>query len=149
MRVSNLIALIVVPLVAGLDVGRYYWSNLPSSFVLVGLVLLIVSTVVLNWAMAVNRHFELTVRIQKDRSHKVITEGPYKVVRHPGYLAGILYIFSIPLILGSVFTFIPVCVYIVLIILRTWLEDRTLSKELKGYTVYVEKVRYRIFPWLW
>lgn len=149
MRASNLVALIAVPFVAGLDVGRYYWSNLSSSFVVVGFILLIVSTVVLNWAMAVNPYFEPTVRIQKDRGHQVITKGPYKVVRHPGYLAGILYIFSIPFIMGSVFTFIPVCIYTALIILRTLLEDRTLIKELNGYSEYVEKVRYRIFPWLW
>jgi protein-S-isoprenylcysteine O-methyltransferase Ste14 len=108
MRVTNLTALIAVPAVAGLDIGRFYWSNLDWSWLVVGLLLLVVSTLLLNWAMIVNPNFEPTVRIQKDRGHKVITNGPYRIIRHPGYLAGILYILSVPLIMGSILTFIPV-----------------------------------------
>ena len=149
MRVSNLTVLIPIPAIAGFDVGRFHWSNLDVHFVVLGLVLFIFSTVLLNWAMIVNPYFEPTVRIQKDRDHKVITSGPYKIVRHPGYLAGILFTFSIPLIIGSVFTFIPVGIYALLMIIRTLLEDRTLHKELNGYSEYAEKVRYRLLPWLW
>jgi len=149
MRISNLMVLIPIPAIAGLDVGRFHWSNLDVNFAVVGFVLFITSTVLLNWAMAVNLHFEPTVRIQKDRDHRVITSGPYKIVRHPGYLAGILYTLSIPLIIGSVFTFIPVGVYAILMIIRTLLEDRTLHKELNGYSEYAKKVRYRLLPWLW
>lgn len=149
MRLSNLTVLIAVPTIAGLDVGRFYWSNLDFSFVALGLILFAISTFFLNWAMAVNPYFEPTVRIQKDRGHRVITGGPYKIVRHPGYLAGILYIFSTPLIIGSVLTFIPVVVYDILIIIRTSLEDRTLHRELEEYSRYAEKVRYRLIPWIW
>jgi protein-S-isoprenylcysteine O-methyltransferase Ste14 len=149
MRASNLTVLVPVTAIAGLDVGRFHWSRLDIWFVVVGLVLFIASTVLLNWAMTVNPHFEPTVRIQKDRDHKVITSGPYKIVRHPGYLAGILYALSIPLIMGSAFTFIPVGVYAILIIIRTHLEDRTLHKELNGYSKYAKKVQYRLLPWLW
>ena len=99
--------------------------------------------------MIMNPHFESTVRIQKDRGHKVITSGPYRIVRHPGYLAGVLYILSVPLIMGSFFTFIPVGMYILLMITRTILEDKTLQKELNGYSEYVQKMRYKRFPWVW
>jgi protein-S-isoprenylcysteine O-methyltransferase Ste14 len=149
MRVTNLWILIIVTSIAGLDVGRYKWLELDIWLILPGFLLLTISTILLNWAMVVNRHFESTVRIQKDRGHKVITTGPYKIVRHPGYLAGILSIISIPLIIGSGFTFIPVGIYIILVSIRTLLEDRTLQIELDGYSDYTKKVKYRLFPGIW
>jgi len=111
--------------------------------------LIAVSSILLNWAMIVNPHFEPTVRIQKDRGHKVITSGPYNIVRHPGYLAGILFILSIPLMIGSVFTFIPAGIYVFLVTVRTWLEDKTLQEELDGYSEYAERIKYRLFPGIW
>lgn len=149
MRISNLLVLIPIPVIAGLDVGRFHWSSLNIYFAPVGLMLFSISTVIINWAMIVNPYFEPTVRIQKDRGHKVITNGPYKIVRHPGYLAGILYTSSIPLIIGSLYTFIPVGIYILLIVVRALLEDRTLHRELNGYPEYAKKVRYKLLPWLW
>lgn len=149
MRASNLVVLIAMPVVAGLDVGRFHWSNLDFAFMFPGMVLLFLSSFFLNWAMAVNPFFEPTVRIQKDRTHTVVTRGPYKIVRHPGYLAGLAYIFSIPLIIGSVFVLIPAGVYMILVLLRTSLEDKTLCRELIGYSEYSKKVRYRLFPWIW
>ena len=149
MRVSNLMVILIVPAVAGLDLGRFHWSNLDISFVLVGLGSLIISTVLINWAMIVNPHFEPTVRIQRNRNHKVITTGPYKVVRHPGYLAAILFALSIPLVIGSVLTLIPVGSYILLMMIRTLLEDRTLNEELDGYSEYAKRVRHKLFPGIW
>ncbi len=149
MRASNLTVLIAVPAVAGLDIGRFQSPSLDVFFALVGFVLFTISTILLNWAMAVNPHFEPTVRIQKDRDHKVIASGPYKMVRHPGYLAGILFTLSIPLIIGSVFTLVPSGVYSLLLIIRTSLEDKTLHKELDGYSEYAKQVRYRLFPEIW
>jgi protein-S-isoprenylcysteine O-methyltransferase Ste14 len=149
MRASNLVVLIVLPVVAGLDVGRFGWSSLDVAFMIPGFVLLCFSTLVLNWAMALNPFFEPTVRIQTDRGHKVVTRGPYGFVRHPGYLAGILYVLSFPLIVGSAFAFVAAGIYTVLIVLRTSLEDRTLCRELSGYREYSKKVRCRLFPWVW
>ena len=149
MRVSNLTVLILIPVIAGFDIGRFLWSRLDIYFAVVGFVLFFVSTVLINWAMLVNPYFEQTVRIQKDRGHKMITSGPYKIVRHPGYLAGILYTLSIPLIIGSLYTIIPVGIYVLLIVVRTLLEDRTLHRELDGYPGYAKKVRYKLLPWLW
>ncbi len=149
MRVSNLTVLIAIPIIAGLDVGRFQWSDLDVQFAALGFTFFIISTILINWAMVVNPHFEPTVRIQKDRGHKVISSGPYKIVRHPGYLAGILYTLSIPLIIGSVFTFIPAGIYAILFIIRTSLEDRTLHKELDGYSEYAKQVKHKLFPSIW
>lgn len=148
MRLSNLTVIILIPAIAGLDF-RFNWSILDTNFVFVGLVFGVASTVLLNWAMIVNPHFEPTVRIQKERNHKVITSGPYKIVRHPGYLAGILFAISIPLLIGSFFSFFAVGIYVILMILRTCLEDKTLQEELEGYLEYISQVKYRLFPGIW
>ena len=149
MRVNNIMVMFIVPTIAGLDIGRFHWSSLSVHSAAVGFVLYIIGAVLLNWAMIVNPHFEPTVRIQKDRDHQVITTGPYKFVRHPGYLAGILWTLSIPLIIGSLFAFIPAGIYILLTIIRTSLEDKTLRKELNGYFEYAKRVKYRLFPGVW
>jgi protein-S-isoprenylcysteine O-methyltransferase Ste14 len=147
MRVSNLTVIIVIPTVAGLDVGRFQWSHLDIHFAAIALVITIISTVLLNWAMVVNPHFEPTVRIQEE--HTVITSGPYQIVRHPGYLAGILFALSIPLMMGSVYAFIPAGIYALLMLARTWLEDRTLQEELEGYAEYTKRTRFRLLPGIW
>ncbi len=149
MRAINLTVLVAVPAIAGLDVGRFHWSTLDVQFAALGVVFLMTSTILINWAMAVNPHFEPTVRIQKDRDHNVISSGPYGIVRHPGYLGGVFYTLSIPLIIGSAFTFIPVGIYVTLLIIRASLEDRTLQEELDGYTEYARQVRHKLFPVIW
>jgi protein-S-isoprenylcysteine O-methyltransferase Ste14 len=147
MRVSNLTVIILIPAVAGLDVERFHWSNLDVRFALLGFLFVVVSSILLNWAMIVNPHFEPTVRIQED--HEVVVRGPYGILRHPGYLAGMLFALSIPLLIGSASTFVPVGVYYLLMAVRTWLEDNTLQKELKGYTEYTKQTKYRLFPKIW
>jgi len=149
MRLSNLTVLLVIPVVAGLDVGRFQWSNLDSVFMLPGFALLFFSTFLLNWAMAVNSFFEPTVRIQEERNHNVIANGPYRIIRHPGYLAGLSYVFSIPLIIGSIYAIAAAGLYLFLIALRTSLEDRTLRRELTGYAEYSKKVKYKLLPRIW
>jgi len=149
MRAINLTAIFVAPSIAGLDVGRFHWSHLSIHYAVAGFALQILSSILLNWAMVVNPHFEPTVRIQKDRGHRVITTGPYKIVRHPGYLAGILWMLSVPLIIGSLFAFAPAGIYTLLTVIRTALEDRTLNQELNEYSEYARKVRYRLFPQIW
>lgn len=149
MRVSNLMVLIVIPAAAGVEIGRHPQSNLNIGFAVVGLSLASISTILLNWAMIVNPHFEPTVRIQKDRDHKVIRSGPYGIVRHPGYLAAILYSLSMPLLMGSALAFIPAGIHALLMVIRTWLEDKTLQEELKGYTEYANQTRCRLFPGIW
>ena len=132
-----------------MDVGRYGWSSLGVQYAVLGLIMMVVSSVLINWAMIENPHFEPTVRIQEDREHRVVSTGPYGIVRHPGYISGILWMSSIPLMIGSFYTFVPVALYSALMILRTYLEDRTLQVELAGYAEYAEKVRYRLLPGVW
>ena len=99
--------------------------------------------------MLVNQHFEGTVRIQKDRDHKVISTGPYKYIRHPGYVGMIIGAFSPCLIVGSLVSFIPVIIAIIAIILRTHFEDKFLRAELDGYADYAKKTKCRLFPGIW
>lgn len=149
MRVANLTGMLLMPAVAGLDVGRYGWSSLGLIYVVPGFALFVLGAVLITWAMSVNRFFESTVRIQEDRGHVVVSTGPYGLVRHPGYLAGIVWMSSIPLILGSLYAFVPLALYGVMMVLRTYLEDKTLREELPGYAEYAERVRFRLLPGVW
>lgn len=131
------------------DVVRYQWSYMPFWTLIVGVILTIPGYILGLTAMLSNPYFELTVRIQEDRDHKVITSGPYKIVRHPGYSCEIINLFATPLILGSLWGFVPVGIIIFIFIIRTALEDRTLRKELPGYEEYANKTHYRLFPYIW
>jgi len=134
--------------VAGLDAVRFRWTSLPREAFYVGLVILLFAAMVGGSAMLENEHFEQFVRIQNDRRHRVVSTGPYAVLRHPGYLAAILGGFSAPLLLGSLWAFVPVGLMAILFVIRTAFEDRTLREELEGYSAYAERVRYRLVPLL-
>jgi protein-S-isoprenylcysteine O-methyltransferase Ste14 len=142
-------AFYVVPVVSGLDVGRFEWSHLGTWAAVVGTLLFCLGSILIAWAMLANAHFEVTVRIQTDRGHKVVTSGPYAMVRHPGYLGLGLWAFGTPLILGSACGLIPAAVAVATLVARTALEDRTLRGELPGYADYARRVRYRLLPCLW
>ncbi len=130
--------------------AQHHWSKMTIWLWPIGAGLHAFFVVVITWAMAVNTHFEKTVRIQKDRHHRVIDSGPYRIVRHPGYIATILgLVLATPLLLGSWWAFIPAILAAVCLILRTVLEDRTLRQELSGYEAYTRKVHYRLLPGLW
>lgn len=141
---------IAVIVVAALDV-RYGWSS-PFATVLpvIGSVLMVAGFALTTWGMIVNRNFEVTVRLQEDRSHNVITSGPYQYMRHPGYTGVIMSFFiGMPLVLNSVPAFLPALIGAVVMILRTWMEDRTLQNELPGYREYTQQTRYRLLPGVW
>jgi protein-S-isoprenylcysteine O-methyltransferase Ste14 len=148
--VGSLIPMIVsiLPL-AALDDGRYHWSKVPWWVCVIGYVLLISGFAGVTWAESVNKFFELTVRIQTDRGHKVIDTGPYAIIRHPGYVCGSLFFIGMPLALGSLWALIPAVLACAVLVLRTILEDRTLRKELPGYKEYTQRVRYRLVPAVW
>ncbi len=137
-------------IVAGLDV-RWGWSpQIPLTLQLAGVVVAMLGyDVLLVWSMVANAFFSQTVRIQKDRGQTVVTGGPYRYVRHPGYVGSLLFQVATPLILGSVWAFIPSGLVACLTIVRTALEDRTLREELDGYKDYVAQVRYRLLPGVW
>jgi protein-S-isoprenylcysteine O-methyltransferase Ste14 len=134
----------------GLDVVRFRWSAfMPIALIITGIILNIFSYIIKVWSMVSNKHFEESVRIQEEREHTVCTSGPYKYVRHPGYLGFIFMYISVPLICGSYWSLIPALIIIILLITRTFLEDKMLNNELKGYIEYSKKVRYRLFPGIW
>ena len=101
------------------------------------------------WAMLENEHFEQFVRIQDDRSHRVIDTGPYRLVRHPGYLAAVVGSLVSPLMLGTASAFFPAGLVAVLFVWRTALEDRSLCRNLAGYAAYAKRTRWRLVPGLW
>lgn len=135
---------------ASLDV-RLGWSPpLPLALQVIGLVAAIVGyDVLLVWAMASNAFFVATVRIQTERHHTVTSRGPYRWVRHPGYLGTLLLHWGVPLMLNSLWAAIPAGLVSLVVVLRTAREDRVLREELFGYGEYAERVRYRLLPGLW
>ncbi len=140
---------VVMFVVAGLDAVRYRWTSLPHFFLYPGILLHVLGMAVLGWAMSTNPYVEKTVRIQADRGQRVVTAGPYALVRHPMYFGMILMGIGFPMIAGSVWSFGPLGVYIALFIIRAALEDRTLRSELPGYADYAQRTRYRLVPGLW
>ena len=133
----------------GLDAVRFQWSSVPPLIKAVCFGGIILSFMLLSWVMRENTYLSRVVEIQKERGHKVITTGPYQYVRHPMYLAIIVLFLSIPVALGSLWSLIPSAVLTLLILIRTFLEDKTLHEELEGYNSYAEKVKYRIVPGIW
>ena len=140
---------IVLPIVAGLDLGRLQLALLPVWTIWIGIPLYWSAMALSNWAMVVNRHFEPTVRIQSDRDHRVIDRGPYAWMRHPGYAAGIWGLLGFPLVLGSAAIYVPALFAAAVLVVRTVLEDRTLREKLPGYRDYALQVRWRLLPGLW
>ena len=132
--------------VAGLD-HRLGWSPpLPAWLNILGLALSALGYGLAVWALVENRFFSSVVRIQTDRGHVVCDSGPYRVVRHPGYAGNLLPLPGIVLALGSAWTLIPATVALIVTVIRTALEDRTLQEELPGYRDYAQRVRYRLIP---
>lgn len=141
---------VLIYVVPSMDAGRFHWTTgLPLPVYIVGYIVLVFSYVLALWAMWTNRFFSSMVRIQTDRGHEVVQGGPYGVVRHPGYVSALLSAGVSPLVLGSVYGLIPVGFVVLLFVLRTYLEDATLQKELPGYVDYAKNVRYRLLPGVW
>jgi len=148
------IAVISVPLglailiIAALD-ERWAWSTVPLWVNLVGAVLMVLGSSLSSWAMLTNAYFSTAIRIQQDRGHTVVTEGPYRIIRHPGYLGWAVAGLSTALLFGSLWALIPAGLILGPMIVRTALEDRTLQEGLEGYREYAQQVRYRLVPRVW
>lgn len=141
---------VLIMMVGALDAGRYHWSVMTLWLWPVGAALFIIGQTILTWSMVANPFFEKTARIQTDRDHRVIDSGPYRTVRHPGYVGTIMgLVLGSPFLLGSWWAFIPAILTTFGLILRTALEDRMLMAELEGYKEYAERVPYRLIPYLW
>ena len=140
---------ILVMLVAGFD-ALYNWSSPYSLPVkIISLVTLLLGYAFGSYALIENRFFSGTVRLQTERGHQVITSGPYRLVRHPGYAGALLTYLATPLFLDSSRAFVPIMFTVILMIIRTYLEDKFLQNELEGYRDYTKRVRYRLLPGVW
>jgi len=136
-------------IVAGLD-QRYGWTGgFPVAAQIAALTVCILGYALFVWATASNTFFSQIVRIQSERGHAVATGGPYHYLRHPAYFGAILYELAVPVLLASWWALIASGLSIILLILRTALEDRTLQTELTGYGDYARQVRYRLLPGIW
>ncbi len=114
-----------------------------------GILLFLLGNALFSWAMVSNRFFSTLVRIQSDRQHSVATGGPYRIVRHPGYVGYILLQLATPLILGSLWAGLPALALAVTMAWRTSLEDEMLINELQGYKEFAQRVRFRLIPGVW
>lgn len=137
-------------LVAGLDGGRYHWSGkLPVSLIVAGYIIYLFGNGLASWAVSANPFFSSESRLQADRDQKVTRTGPYRLVRHPAYLATILLWPVTGLLLESWWASIPGLLAASMMFFRTVFEDRMLQAELPGYSEYAQQVRFRLFPGIW
>jgi protein-S-isoprenylcysteine O-methyltransferase Ste14 len=140
----------IIPLIAVLDAEKYHWTgNFPLWLNVLSFITIFLGTSLTVLSLWENRFFSSTVRIQSERGHYVIDQGPYAFIRHPGYSGAILLYLSIPFALNSLWALIPGGLLAIVFLIRTYLEDVTLQKELPGYIEYGARVRYRLIPGVW
>ena len=136
-------------IIAGLD-QRFRWSDvIPLAEVVAGLVIVAIGWGLTTWSVWVNPFFSPAVRIQAERGQRVISEGPYSIVRHPGYIGITLASCGSGMALNSLLSIIPAVIYLVVTVGQTMFEDQMLREQLAGYAEYAAKVRYRLIPGIW
>ena len=133
-------------IVAGLDF-RFQWWALPKAVSMVSAVVFLIAYILYAEVLRENTYLSRTIEVQDNQ--KVIDTGLYGVVRHPMYSVTLLLFLSMPLVLGSVFSFVIFLTYPFLIVKRIHGEERFLEKELPGYAEYKDKVKYRLIPYIW
>ena len=144
------IAYIGLYIISGFDVVRYEWSEpLPVWMKIIAVLVHLPCFLLLGWVMRENTYLSQVVKIDEDRGHQVVTTGPYALVRHPMYTVVIVLLFAIPVALGSRFALILAAFLTLLLLIRTYFEDRTLHAELEGYPEYAKQTRYRLIPGIW
>ncbi|TFG18464.1 MAG: isoprenylcysteine carboxylmethyltransferase family protein [Promethearchaeota archaeon] len=129
--------------------GVMSWTNIIWWVELIGIIGVGCSLLIIYNVMKHNSYLARIVEIQGKARHRMITTGPYRVLRHPMYAAFILLMLSVPLLLGSYYALIPGCLTGVLFVFRTILEDKILHEELAGYSEYAQKTRYKLIPGIW
>jgi len=135
-------------IIAGLD-KKNNWSSLGDKWIIPGGILIILSGMLATWAMAENSYFSSVVRIQDDRMQMVVNSGPYQYIRHPGYLSVIMFFLGTPMVLDSVYSFIPFACIVIGFVIRVIFEEKMLIAELDGYQEFTQKVKYRLVPGIW
>lgn len=139
----------LIPIAAGLD--RLFGPSVRFGLAvkIIAIIIILAGYALGSYALIANRFFSGVVRIQSERGHHVVTGGPYRWVRHPGYAGALISYFTTPILLESLWTFVPVGVVFIIIVVRTHLEDRALQQKLEGYRDYAKQVRYRLIPGIW
>ncbi len=140
---------LLIPLIAGLDVRFGLSGGIGVGIHIAGGIAFAAGLVLFGWAMITNAFFSTVVRIQEERGQTVCREGPYRLVRHPGYAGTLLQSAGAPLLLGSWWAVLPGMAAAGFMIIRTSLEERTLQAELPGYSEFAKEVRYRLVPGIW
>jgi protein-S-isoprenylcysteine O-methyltransferase Ste14 len=135
--------------VAGFQERLGWLPDLAVMWQVVGSFLFVLGYAIVIWAMYVNPFFSSVVRIQLERGHAAVNVGPYRYIRHPGYLGMITSAFGTVLMLDASWALIPCCLYSVFVFLRAYKEDNTLTMELPGYKEYRTATRYRLMPFVW
>lgn len=149
LSISALIYLIMIS-ISGLDSGRFHWSpNLHWGLYIIAIILTLFGHSLFLIAKRQNKFFSSVVRIQTERGHTVCDTGLYKIIRHPGYFGMIISTLGFPFLLGSLWSIIPVILSISILVIRTYLEDKTLINELTGYQEYTRKTPYKLIPKIW
>ena len=133
-------------IVAGLNY-RYGWIILPNIVIIISSVIFVLAYIMYGEVLRENTYLARTIEVQENQ--KVIDTGLYGIVRHPMYAATIWLFLSMPLVLGSVISFIIFLIYPILIAKRIKNEEKVLEKDLKGYTEYKNKVKYKMIPFIW
>ena len=133
-------------ILAGLD-RRFGWSKLPGSVNLIGAVLFLSSYAIYAEVLRENVWLSRTIQVQENQT--VVSTGLYGIVRHPMYFATVILFLSMPIVLGSLPAFLVFLCYPVLIARRIADEEKLLEAELQGYAEYKQKVRWRLFPYIW
>jgi protein-S-isoprenylcysteine O-methyltransferase Ste14 len=149
MPVVGLVGPVVSVVVAGLD-RRWGWSPaVPLGWQWVAAVLVAAAIGLSVWAMVANAYFSAVARLQTDRGQRVVSGGPYAWVRHPSYAGSVLTSIAMPVMLGTLWAWLPQLLVGAVLVARTALEDRMLREGLDGYAAYAERVRWRLAPWVW
>jgi protein-S-isoprenylcysteine O-methyltransferase Ste14 len=139
----------LIPIIAGLD-ARFAWSpEFSLTIKIASLVIIIIGYLIGSYALIENRFFSGMVRIQTDRGHKVVSSGPYRWIRHPGYFGGLLTFLGSPVFLDSYWAILPAIFITIILVIRTKLEDDALQNQLEGYLDYTKRTRYRLIPKIW
>lgn len=143
-----LLAIFVWLVLMGLDF-RFVWSAVPVWVQVAGAIVLLLGIWICTLTMMENSFAAPVVKIQDERGQRVITTGPYSYVRHPMYAGAIVFFAGTALLLGSWWGLVSVLAFIVLLAIRTFIEEKTLRTGLRGYDEYAARVRYKLIPMVW
>lgn len=131
--------------ISELDAVRYEWSSMPLWITLLGAAV----TIPDYYVSLDGSKFMLRMHSMRAKDQQVYKSGPYRILRHPGYAAGIVSVLTAPLILGSWWGLVPGAIVAAMLVIHTELEDRTLQRELSGYKEYTKSTHHRLLPLIW